>query len=178
MQSAWGRLEERDRLVTAHLPLADGLARRFVSDADTLDDLRQVAAIGLLKAAARYDAARGVPFAAYAIPVVRGELRHYRRDRAWPVRVPRSAQAARPVAVALDEAAAGVDGLGGAEDRLVVEGLVRALRRPEREVVRRYFLADRTQAEVAGELGLTQIQVSRLLRAALTAMRARLEPAL
>lgn len=83
----------------------------------------------------------------------------------------------RPVAVALDESVADGDG-DAADDRLVVEGLVRALRRPEREVVRRYFLADCSQAEVASELGLTQIQVSRLLRAALEAMRARLEPAL
>ena len=54
MQSAWGRLEERDELVTTHLRLAYTLARRFVSETDTLDDLRQVAAIGLLKAADRY----------------------------------------------------------------------------------------------------------------------------
>ena len=172
-----GRLEERDELVTTHLRLADTLARRFVSDTDGLDDLRQVAAIGLLKAADRYDQARGVPFPAYAIPMIRGELRHHLRDGAWPVRVPRAVHARRPVAVALDEAPDGGDGLGAADDRLVVEGLVGALRRPEREVVRRYFLADRSQAEVASELGLTQIQVSRLLRAGLAAMRARLEPA-
>ena len=178
MQSAWGRLQERDRLVTTHLRIADMLARRFVSDADAFDDLRQVAAIGLLKAAERFDDARGVPFPAYAIPMILGELRHYLRDRAWPVRVPRTERTARPVAVALDDAAADVDALGSADDRLVVEGLVRGLRRPEREVVRRYYLADRSQEEVASELGLTQIQVSRLLRGALSAMRARLEPAL
>jgi RNA polymerase sigma-B factor len=177
MVTARGRLEERDQLVMTHLRLAETLARGFVSDADGLEDLRQVAAIGLVKAANRYDPARGVPFPAYAIPVIRGELRHHLRDRGWPVRVPRARLTQRPVAVALDEAVADGDG-DAADDRLVVEGLVRALRRPEREVIRRYFLADCSQAEVASELGLTQIQVSRLLRAALEAMRARLEPAL
>ncbi len=177
MVMARGRLEERDQLVTTHLRLAETLARGFVTDTDGLDDLRQVAALGLVKAADRYDRGRGVPFPAYAIPVIRGELRHHLRDRGWPVRVPRTQRAQRPVAVALDEAMAGSEGLGSADDRLVVEGLVRGLRRPEREVVRRYFLADRSQAEVAGDLGLTQIQVSRLLHAALAAMRARLEPA-
>src|SRR5689334_1963554 len=159
--AARGRLEQRDELVTTHLRLADVLARGFVSDADGLDDLRQVAAIGLLKAADRYDRNRGVPFPAYAIPMIRGELRHHLRDRGWPVRVPR-AEHRRPVAVALDEDAAGGESLTHTDDRLVVEGLVRSLRRPEREVVRRYFLADLSQAEVARELGLTQIQVSRL----------------
>jgi len=178
MTTAWGPPGERDRLVTTHLRLADALARGFLSDGDGYDDLRQVASLGLLKAAERYDHSRGVPFAAYAIPVIRGELRHYLRDRAWPVRVPRTERAPRPVAVALEDIVDAGDGLGAADDRLVVEGLVRALRRPEREVVRRYFLADRSQAEVADELGLTQIQVSRLLRAALAAMRSRLEPAL
>ena len=174
--AARARLEQRDQLVTAHLRLAETLARGFVSDADGLDDLRQVAAIGLLKAAERFDEARGVPFAAYAIPVIRGELRHHLRDHTWPVRVPR-AERRRPVAVVLDDDAARAEGLADADDRLVVEDLVRALRRPERQVVRRYFLADRSQAEVAHELGLTQIQVSRLLRAALASMRARLEAA-
>jgi RNA polymerase sigma factor (sigma-70 family) len=165
-----------DELVTTHLPLANALARRFASDAEPLEDLRQVAALGLLKAAGRFDPARGVPFAAYAIPMILGELRHHVRDRAWPVRAPRGAP--RSVAVALDDDVDGGDGLGGADERVVVEELIRALRRPEREVVRRYYLADRSQSEVAGELGLTQIQVSRLLRAALATMRARLDPAL
>ena len=178
MLTARGGSEERDQLVTTHLRLADMLARRFVSETDTLDDLRQVAAIGLLKAADRYDPRRGVPFPAYAIPMIRGELRHHVRDRTWPVRVPRAEPAPRPVAVALDDTPGGGEGLGEADDRLVVEALMRGLRRPEREVVGRYFLGDRSQAEVAWELGLSQIQVSRLLRAALAAMRARLEPAL
>src|SRR4051794_34409986 len=103
MHGARRRLEERDELVTAHLGLAEALARAFVTETDTLDDVRQVAAIGLLKAAERYDAGRGVPFIAYAIPMIRGELRHHVRDRTWPVRVPRAEPAPRPVAVALDE---------------------------------------------------------------------------
>jgi RNA polymerase sigma-B factor len=159
--------------VTAYLPLVEALARRFVSEVEGLDDLRQVGAIGLLKAARRYDPARGVPFPAYAIPVILGELRHHVRDLAWPVRVPR-AERARAFAVPLEEETNAEEALDGADDRVLVAELLDGLRRSDRDIVRRYFFDDRSQAEVARELGMSQIQVSRALRAALAAMRVRL----
>jgi RNA polymerase sigma-B factor len=79
-------------LVDRHLPLVHSLARRFAGCGEPLDDLVQVAAVGLVAAARRFDPSRGVPFAAYAVPTVRGELRRYVRDRASTIRVPRREQ--------------------------------------------------------------------------------------
>ncbi len=173
-KSAAGRAE----LVDAHLGLVDALARRFVSAAEGIDDLRQVGVIGLLKAAARFDPGRGVPFAAYAAPFVLGELRHHVRDCTWPVRVPRADGGRRPMAVAVpleDGLVAAADELADADDRLLVTSLVRELGDRQREVVFRYFVRGRSQADIGRELGMSQIQVSRMLRASLAAMRRRLE---
>jgi RNA polymerase sigma-B factor len=168
----------RDALVGAHLALVDALARRFVSEAEGMDDLRQVGVIGLLKAAGRFDPGRGVPFAAYAAPFVLGELRHHLRDSTWPVRVPRAdgRPRAQAVAVPLEEGvAAAPDELADADDRLTVRALVLELGSRQREVVYRYFVRGRSQADIGRELGMTQIQVSRMLRTSLAAMRQRLE---
>ena len=167
----------RDALVNAHLSLVDALARRFVSDAEGMDDLRQVGVIGLLKAATRFDPGRGVPFAAYAAPFVLGELRHHVRDCPWPVRVPR-ADRARCAAVAVpfdEETVAAGDELAGTDDRLVVTSLVRELDVLQREVLFRYYVRGRSQTDIGRELGMSQIQVSRMLRASLARMRRRLE---
>lgn len=132
--------------------------------------------MGLVKAARRFDPRHGAPFAAFAVPTILGELRHYLRDSTWPVRVPRAAvvlQGATPRAVPLrdDAQLAARDELGEMEDRLVVDSLLLRLRAQERVVVRRYFLQGRTQLEVARELGVSQVHVSRLLRRALEALR-------
>ncbi len=128
--------------------------------------------MGLVKAARRFDPAHGAPFAAFAVPTILGELRHYLRDSTWPVRVPR-AQGGTPRAVPLPDDAqlAARDELEEMEDRLVVDSLLLRLRAQERVIVRRYFLQGRTQLEVARELGVSQVHVSRLLRRALEALR-------
>jgi RNA polymerase sigma-B factor len=82
----------RNRLVEAHLSLARTLARRFANRNEPLDDLEQVAMLGVLKAVERFDPDRGIPFAAFAVPTVVGELRRHFRDRGWMVRVPRRLQ--------------------------------------------------------------------------------------
>jgi RNA polymerase sigma-B factor len=83
----------RERLITAYLPLAASIARRFVhGDGDLLDELRQVAAIGLVKAVDRFDPARGVAFSTFAVPTIQGEVRRYFRDSTWAVRPPRDLQ--------------------------------------------------------------------------------------
>jgi RNA polymerase sigma-B factor len=79
-------------LVERFLPLARELARRFVETGEPLDDLRQVAALGLIKAIDRYDPAHGTRFASFATPTILGELKHYVRDKAWVVHVPRELQ--------------------------------------------------------------------------------------
>ncbi len=84
--------ERRDGLATEYLPLARQLAGRYAGRGQPLDDLVEVASLGLVKAAARFDSERGTAFAAYASPTILGELRRYFRDHAWSVRVPRSMQ--------------------------------------------------------------------------------------
>lgn len=82
----------RDAIVERFLPLAHRLARRF-AHFDELDDLEQVAAVGLVKAIDRFDAERGSAFTSFAFPTILGELRRHLRDRAWALRVPRDLQA-------------------------------------------------------------------------------------
>jgi RNA polymerase sigma-B factor len=84
--------DDTANLVASHLPLARSLARRYAGRGEALDDLVQVGALGLVAAARRFDPGRGVPFAAYALPTVEGELRRHLRDRAATIRVPRRAQ--------------------------------------------------------------------------------------
>jgi RNA polymerase sigma-B factor len=88
------RRTERDRLIESHLPLVRSLAGRQRGSGEPLEDLVQVGALALVRAAERYDAARGVPFAAYAAPTVSGEIRRHLRDRRGTVRVPRREQEA------------------------------------------------------------------------------------
>jgi RNA polymerase sigma-B factor len=82
----------RNGLIEEHLSLARTLARRFANRNEPLDDLEQVAMLGVLKAVERFDPEHGTPFAAFAIPTVVGELRRHFRDRGWMVRVPRRVQ--------------------------------------------------------------------------------------
>jgi RNA polymerase sigma-B factor len=84
----------REALVESHLPLVQSLARRFASSGEPLDDLIQVGSVGLVKAANRFDAGRGVAFAAFATRVIEGEIRHHLRDRCAPTRIPRDLQRA------------------------------------------------------------------------------------
>ncbi|MEV1021066.1 SigB/SigF/SigG family RNA polymerase sigma factor [Streptomyces sp. NPDC050264] len=78
-------------LVEAWLPMAHRLATKFRNRGENLEDLKQVAAMGLVKAIDRYDPARGA-FESYAVPTVTGELRRHFRDHTWDVRVPRRVQ--------------------------------------------------------------------------------------
>src|SRR5947207_9765428 len=82
----------RDELVAAHLGLAEYLARRFSNRGEPLDDLVQVASVGLLKAVDRFDPERGVEFSTYATHTVVGELKRHFRDKGWAVRAPRRMQ--------------------------------------------------------------------------------------
>ena len=83
----------RDRLIRDYLPLANAIARRFDRGQRVpLEDLQQVAAIGLLKALDRYDPAHGAAFSTFAVPTMRGEIMRYLRDFTWTVRPPRELQ--------------------------------------------------------------------------------------
>jgi RNA polymerase sigma-B factor len=81
-----------DALVERYLPLADRVARRYAYTAEPLEDLVQVARLGLIKAAQRWDPNRGTAFSSFAVPTMTGELRRYFRDRTWAIRPPRHLQ--------------------------------------------------------------------------------------
>jgi RNA polymerase sigma-B factor len=82
----------RDQLIEAHLGLAEYLARRFSNRGEPLDDLVQVASVGLLKAVDRFDPERAVEFSTYATHTIVGELKRHFRDKGWAVRAPRRMQ--------------------------------------------------------------------------------------
>jgi RNA polymerase sigma-B factor len=83
---------DREAAVRRYLPLARRLAGHYRHTGEPVDDLEQVAAIGLLKAVDRFDPERGATFTSFAIPTILGELRRYFRDRTWALRVPRGLQ--------------------------------------------------------------------------------------
>jgi RNA polymerase sigma-B factor len=89
---ATGDQEAREALVQRFLPLARQLARRYRRGGEPLDDLIQVASLGLLKAIDRFDPERQTAFSSFAVPTILGELKRHFRDKGWSVRVPRDLQ--------------------------------------------------------------------------------------
>jgi RNA polymerase sigma-B factor len=89
---ATGDRVAREQLVERFLPLARQLARRYQRGGEQLDDLVQVASLGLLKAIDRFDPQRETAFSSFAVPTILGELKRHFRDKGWSVRVPRDLQ--------------------------------------------------------------------------------------
>jgi RNA polymerase sigma-B factor len=83
------REELRERLVTGYLPVAQHIARRFAHRGEPLDDLVQVATVGLINAVDRFQPERGSDFFSFAVPTISGEVRRHFRDQGWSMRVPR-----------------------------------------------------------------------------------------
>ena len=189
-----------------------------------LDDLVQVASVGLVKAIDRFDPERGTAFSTFAVPTILGELKRHFRDRGWSVHVPRDVQerilkveralAELPAssgraptvsdiaerlglsdeevleamhasqghhAVSLgllvtvgdaDEPAPlgdriGADDLGfdTVEYGAAIEPTLRAISERDRMVLHLRFVEDLTQSEIAEQVGVSQMHVSRILRA-------------
>lgn len=120
----------RAELVTAWLPMAHRIAGRFRDRGESAEDLRQVAALGLVKAVDRFDPARGA-FESYAVPTITGEVKRHFRDRMWALRVPRRVQELR--------------------------NRVRAARR---ELAEHPGSPEPTAAEIAARTGLTEEEVT------------------
>ncbi|GHI10028.1 RNA polymerase subunit sigma [Streptomyces cellostaticus] len=120
----------RDELVTAWLPMAHRIAGRFRDRGESVEDLRQVAALGLVKAVDRFDPARGA-FESYAVPTITGEVKRHFRDRMWALRVPRRVQELR--------------------------NRVRVARR---ELTQRPGTPEPTAADIAAHTGLTEEEVA------------------
>ena len=173
-----GDPEARAEIAERHLPLVRHLARRFAGGNESLEDLEQVGAIGLLNAIDRYDPASGNAFSTFAVPTILGEIRRHFRDRTWPLRVPRSlkdlALACRDAVAEFEgregrvpTAAELADALGRAAAALALGLLTRRLGARDREILRLRFEEDLTQTDIAARVGLSQMHVSRLLRNAL-----------
>ncbi len=96
-----GEQGARDALIERYMPLARSLALRYRRASEPLDDLMQVAAMGLVKAVDRWDPDRGLAFSSYAVPTILGEIRRYFRDSTWDVRPARDLQ---ELALAVEEA--------------------------------------------------------------------------
>jgi len=87
-----GAAPDADTLIQTYAPAAQTLAARYRNRGIDSDDLEQVAMLGLIKAAQRFDPAAGHDFMSYAVPTIRGELRRHFRDVGWAVRPPRRIQ--------------------------------------------------------------------------------------
>src|SRR3954453_1637463 len=82
----------RERLIERHMPLARSLAVQYRHAREPLDDLCQVANLGLVKAVDRFDPDRGIAFTSYAVPTILGELKRHFRDRTWAIHMSRGVQ--------------------------------------------------------------------------------------
>jgi RNA polymerase sigma-B factor len=209
----------REALVHRFLPYARSLAWRYHSDGQPIDDLSQIAAIGLLKAIDRFDPSRGTGFLSFATPTITGELKRHFRDYGWVVHVPRGLQ---ELALQVSRAAAALerelghpptdaqiaertgtsrdrvrsaydvlqarygvsleglhadadddhrdligttdDGFRRAEEAASLEMLMTVLGDREREVLRLKFAEDLKQSEIAARFGVSQMQISRIIR--------------
>jgi RNA polymerase sigma-B factor len=196
------RARARDELVDRFLPLAYALALRYGDSHESLDDLVQVASVGLLKAIDRFDSTRGIAFSAFAVPTMLGEIRRHVRDRTIAQIAAAVGASAEDVLEALQAggsyrarsfdasgrgdryaptvgASLGVeeDGFERAEDRATLQALMELVSPREREVLRLRFVEDMTQAEIGAVIGVSQMQVSRIIRSTLERLRAVAEPA-
>jgi RNA polymerase sigma-B factor len=220
----------RDALAERFLPLARSVARRYASGNEPLEDLEQVAAMGLVKAIDRYDPAVGTRFSTYAVPTILGELRRHFRDHGWMVRVSRRLQeltlrirseaesfeqrhgrpptalelahaletteelvmeahalatarspvsldapVAGPEAVSLGDLLGDDDpGVARVDEVQTARALIRELPLRSRRALGMRFLEDLTQAEIAARMGVSQMQVSRILRDSLDRVHERM----
>jgi len=224
------RSELRTQAIEDNLGLAQRLARRFRDRGEPVDDLIQVAMVGLVNAVDGYDPSRGCEFGGYATPTIVGEIRRYFRDKGWRIKVPRRLQElrlqvnrakvelsqsmaasptpadiARHLEVDVEEvveaigvarlynpvslsAPAGPDsdlgiadplgdddpGIEAVDNRESVKPLLAGLPDRERRILTMRFFNEMTQSQIAAELGISQMHVSRLLSATLTKLRGQL----
>ncbi|GAA1941393.1 SigB/SigF/SigG family RNA polymerase sigma factor [Amycolatopsis minnesotensis] len=217
------RGELRERLVRDHLDLVRNLARKFRNSDEPLEDLVQVATVGLINAVDRFDPEYGSDFVAFAVPTITGELRRHFRDTSWSVRVPRRLKELNSsIAAARDELTtrlsrapkpseiaehlgisreevheglvAGQGRYGASLDSMVEDSTpdrfgtpdenldqaeLRELLRPvvatlpdrERKIVLLRFGLGLSQSDIARRVGVSQMQVSRLLASTLKKLR-------
>jgi RNA polymerase sigma-B factor len=155
---------QQEDLVVRHLSVARSLAARYSGRGVEADDLRQAAHMGLVKAARRYDPAEG-EFLSYAVPMVKGEIRHCFRDLARCVR-PQGADDEL-----LEQMGEPDPGFDRAEVRVLVGEALSDLREADLTILRLRFVDGLSQAEIGEQIGATQAQVSRALARIIRRMR-------
>ena len=168
-----GDRRARTRVIEQNLPLVRALARRFSRPGEPLDDLVQVASIGLIKAVDGFREERGRDLGAYAVPTIVGELRRHVRDAPPGDADGRGAVHATTttgIVDALPDARSAAE-LEHSETRAVVRSSLRGLSRRERRIVALRYYGDLSQQRIADEVGLSQVQVSRVLATSLTKLR-------
>jgi RNA polymerase sigma-B factor len=225
-----GDIAARDRLIESFIPVVRSIAYRYSGRGEQLDDLEQVASVGLIKAIERFDLDRDVELMTYVFPTVVGELKRHFRDRGWSVTVPRRlkelhyrlsrlieeltatlgrsptiaelaeetgvdeeevvealevgrAYASRSLTRALEGDEGGgaelidlIDdeerGYEAAENRELLASGLRTLDERERRIIHLRFVEGLTQSQIAVEIGISQMHVSRLIRRALEKLSA------
>ena len=218
--------EARSEITTRFLPFAEYLARRFSGRGESLEDLTQVAMIGLLNAIDRFDPDREVQFSTYAAATIVGELKRHFRDKGWALRVPRRLQelavrvnrtlpeltqqlgrsptipeiaehldvSTDDIADAMDavhaystssldtpmgdEAKAPIDSMGEDDPSIAlldewssVAPAVADLPPRDRRVLYLRFFRGMTQSEIAEDIGVSQMHISRILTQTLERLR-------
>jgi RNA polymerase sigma-B factor len=220
-----GDQEARDLLIEGYLPLAQRLARRFVSRGEPYEDLVQVASLALVGAVDRFEPARGVAFGGFATLTIVGELKKHFRDRGWAIKAPRRIQElalrlsaatveetqvlghtptvpelARALGVSVEEVieamvanhgyrTSSLDAPRPADQRVVYEPatvepgfagvelkeslrpFLATLSERERQIVEMRFEQGASQVEIAEAIGISQMQVSRILARILLMLR-------
>jgi RNA polymerase sigma-B factor len=220
-----GDTRARDQLAEEMLPLARALAGRYAGRGEPMDDLIQVACVGIMKAIEGFDLDREVRFSSYATPTVLGEIKRHFRDRTWAMRVPRGLQELQLVVAkkrdeltgrlgrsptvqeladavdapfeevlatiqsvgarrtrSLDEPTGEdmtlADSIGGrdvelerAEIRVLLDEAMDVLSDRDREVLRLRFAEDLTQTEISDRIGVSQMQISRIIRQSIAKLR-------
>lgn len=216
----------RDEIATRFVPFAEYLARRFSGRGESIEDLTQVAMIGLLNAVDRFDPSREVQFSTYAAATIVGELKRHFRDKGWALRVPRRLQElavrvnralpeltqslgrsptipelAEHLGVGTDEIADAMDAVqaystssldtpAGEEGQAPIDSLgeddpsialldewsslapaVAELSPRDRRVLYLRFFRGLTQSEIAEDVGVSQMHVSRILTQTLEKLR-------
>jgi RNA polymerase sigma-B factor len=224
-----GDARARDTLAEEMVPLARALAGRYSGRGEPIDDLVQVACVGIMKAIDGFDLSRDVRFSSYATPTVLGEIKRHFRDKTWAMRVPRGMQELQiEIAKARDEMTIThgrsptvqeiadivdqpfeevlitiqsqearrtrsldeptgedmtlADSIGArdpdirrAEMRVLLDDAFEVLSERDREVLRLRFSEDLTQTEISRVVGVSQMQVSRIIRQALRTLRVNID---
>lgn len=216
-----------DEVVVLNLQVAHAVARRFRNRGVPLEDLEQVAACALVRAARKFDVGQDRDFLSYAVPTMSGELKRYFRDHGWTVRPPRRiqeihakvhhlhrsgrhdgtpmapAEIAAELEVSVDDVVEALEARGcfqpasldhpvrdegdvtvgdllaiddeadrqALEARVMLQPVMRQLSERDRRILHLRFAEDCTQQQIGEELGVTQMQVSRLLNRILGQMR-------